>query len=237
MKKTISLLTAVEDVNGDCTEKTLSVDIDSQRELEKLEHKHGGGSLTLEGTSKAVKFVDLVDGGTYSLVGGQYDSYLNKRKWTQVLDKALEESATAAVLEAATKELGKMVVLNDIKIHNKAGKSKQFDGLLVNSTAAVFVEAKHSVQPEHLSEIAEKLEFLEGVVRAGGNPHLVGITRVVPVLAGILFPAAMVELCRRDGVGVVKPNGRAFTFVPPPLGLSGARRGLHSFSRIVRLLR
>ena len=152
-------------------------------------------------------------------------------------DKALEESATAAVLEAATKELGKMVVLNDIKIYNKAGKSKQFDGLLVNSTAAVFVEAKHSAQPEHLSEIAEKLEFFEGVARAGGNPHLVGITRVVPVLAGNLFPAAMVELCRRDGVGVVKSNGRAFTFVPPPLGLSGARRGFHSFSRIVRLLR
>ena len=113
----------------------------------------------------------------------------------------------------------------------------RLDGLLVNSTAAVFIEAKHSAQPEHLATVAEKLVFLEGVARDGTEPGLAGITRIVPVLAGNLFPTAMVELCHLKGVGVVKPNGCAFTFQPPPLGLSGARRGLHTVSRIVRLLR
>ena len=130
------------------------------------------GSLTLQGTFKAAAFDDLIDGGVYTLIGGKNGAVLEKRMWTQVSDKALEESATAAVLEAATKELGEMAVLHDITIFNKAGKCTQFDGLLVNSTAAVFVEAKHSPDPKHLARSPSRLNSLRA-------SHAMAVTRAL----------------------------------------------------------
>jgi hypothetical protein len=193
----------------------------------------------LEGSNTAATFDDLVEGGSYTLIGGQNDAYLNKRKWTQVSDQALEAAATEAVRAAAASELGETVVLNGVEVDDGSGAMKEFDGLLVSAAAAtaVFVEAKHKPEPKHLLIVADKLAFLERAALAGGDARLAGVTRVLPVLAGSLFSADMIGSCRRDGIGVVRPNGRAFSLELPPRGFGGARRGLCTAARLARLLR
>ena len=233
-----TLHAAAEDVNGDHEDFAIAVSVTSQDELEKLERKHGGGSLTLEGSITAATFDDLVEGGKYTLVGGQNGAFLNKRKWTQVSDLALEAAATEAVREAAAAELGETVVLNNTIITDGAGAEREFDGLLVSAAAAtaIFVEAKHKPELKHLTIVADKLTFLERAARAGGDARLAGVARILPVLAGNLFSAEMAGLCRRDGVGVVRPNGRAFS-LELPRGFGGARRGLCTAVRLARLTR
>ena len=173
------------------------------------------------------------------MVGESECAFINKRKWTQVSDKALEAEATEAVRTAAAAELGEMVVLNNSVITDGAGAEREFDGLLISSAAAaaVFVEATHKPELKHLAVVADKLAFLERAARAGGDARLAGVARILPVLAGNLFSAEMAGLCRRDGVGVVRPNGRAFSLELPPRGFGGARRGLCTAARLLRLLR
>ena len=239
----ITLLVNAEDEFGELCARSVGVTISTQKELEAMIKHNGGGNLVLEDASMSVTNVSaLVEGGVYSLIGGAQEAVKRHRTWTQTADKALEASATKAVRDATIEQLGKLETFNDLVIKNYAGKEQQLDGLLINSTVAIAVEAKHTAQLEHIQLVKDKVSFLQGVASEGSFPSLAGIPSdcILPVLASTYFSPEMTELCKRDGISTVKPNGWGHTFAPHAnsrLVINPLRRSLHTLARAVRFLR
>lgn len=199
----------------------------------------------LEDTSASVtKVSELIEGGVYSLIGGSQEAVKRHRTWTQTADKSLEASATMAVRNATIEQLGALEMFTDLTIKNNAGQEKQLDGLVINSHhAAIAVEAKHTAHLEHIQLLKDKVSFLQGVATEGSFPSLAGIppNSILPVLASMYFSPEMTELCKRDGISIVKPNGWGYTFSPHAnsrlILANPLRRSLHTLARAVRFLR
>ena len=92
----------------------------------------------------------------------------------------------------------------------------EIDGLAVNGTTAVVVEAKHRAESKHIDIVKKKAEHVKLVASEGRIPRLQGMTSFIPVLAANSFSAAVKELCLLKGVGVVEPNGARLSFVHRP---------------------
>lgn len=228
------------DKYGEVVPKSLDVTISSQAELKELMKSHGGGSLVLDNTSAATRKVeDLVNGGVYTLIGGQQEAVKRHTTWTQQADKLLEEAATVAVRDVCEKTLGKLVMSNNTTYTNTLNEKQEFDGLLNNSTdTVIIVEAKHVSKPEHVDLVLDKASFLLQCAREAKVGDLKGISSVIPVLASSRFSPSMIALCKARGVGVVKPNGSGYTYIPfttPSSHLIGRTRGFHTLARVVRV--
>ena len=227
LPRTVTLVVHSEDEFGERGATSLAVTLSTQEELKELVKSHGGGSLVALGASTAARRLEeLVPGDAYTLVGGQMEAIRHHRSWTQQADRALELTATEAVRDASEKDYGKLAMSTNATLKNLRGEEREFDGLLVNATTAIAVEAKHAAVPKHVELVLAKAAFLLRLALEGSDGRLRGVTGVVPVLASSYFSAAMVALCAQSGVGVVKPNGSGHTYIPapPPLSLAAAPR-------------
>ena len=121
---------------------------------------------------------------------------------------------TETVRDATTKELGPLELRNNVVIADASGKMREIDGLLVNSSVAIVIEAKHAAQRHHVQRVQDKADFLAGVARQGGFPLLAGIRVFMSVLASTSFSPLMVKLCHANNVGVVKSYGLGHTYFP-----------------------
>ena len=226
-----------EDEFGEGVPLSLNVTISTLEELKELKYDNGKGNLVLEGTTVPIRKVEeIVNGGTYTLIGGQQQSFRRRLEWTQQADKALEFMATDAVCSALAKELGELDQRNNVILKNSLGKECEFDGLLINSSTAIAIEAKHAAAEKHVDLVLDKASFLMQLARENAG-DLKGITRVVPVLASTHFTPALLRECQARGVGIVKPNGSGHTYFPisPPPNLIG-RRSFHTLARALRVL-
>ena len=226
-----------EDEYGELVPKCLDINISTLEELKEMKYDNGKGNLVLEGTETPIRKVEeIVNGGTYVLIGGQQQALTRRLEWTQQADKALDLMATDAVRSAVTKELGELNQRNNVILKNSLGKEHEFDGLLVNAKSAIAIEAKHAAVKNHVGLVLEKASFLLELAREDSG-DLKGITSVVPVLASSHFTPSLLRECEARGVSVVKPNGSGHTFFPsaPPPHLSG-RRGFHTLARVLRAL-
>jgi hypothetical protein len=229
------------DKYGEVVPKSLDVTISTQGELKELVKSHGGGSLVQDDTAVATRKVeDLVNGGIYTLIGGQQEAVKRHTTWTQQADKLLEEAATVAVRDVCEKTLGKLGMSNNITYTNALNEKQEFDGLLNNNNDTVIVvEAKHVSQPEHVDLVLDKASFLLQCAREGKAEELKGITNVVPVLASSRFSPSMIALCKARCVGVVKPNGSGYTYIPftpHPSHFIGRTRSFYTLARVLRVL-
>ena len=254
--KRFTLLVKAEDALGERVTSGLLVEVATRADLSELVKRHGGGSLVPVDSLQAVHTVEaLVEGGVYSLVGGQQEAVLRHRTWTQVSDRAFELAATLAVHSAASAagEPGPLLVRSPLDVFDKAGAKKELDGLVSGAATAFVVEAKHSAQLEHVDLVINKALFVKRAALEGSVPGLGkgggggggggsagtasgGVGRVfVPVLAATLFPEHVERLCRARCVGVVKPNGDGLSFFrAPALAAATARRGLRTLARLLR---
>jgi hypothetical protein len=243
-KKSFILLVNSEDEYGEVVPKSLDVTLTTQGELEKLAKRHGGGSLVLDNTAAAtIKMEELVNGGTYTLIGGQQEAVKRHSTWTQQSDKMLEEAATKAVHNACEKTLGTLDMRLDTTLKNRAGETRQLDGLLINTNTAIVVEAKHAAASKHVELVLDKASFFLQYAREGHEKNnlgnLEGITNVIPVLASSRFGPTMISLCKAKGVGIVKPNGSGYSYTPFSSSAShpiGRTRGFHTLARVLRVL-
>lgn len=218
------LLVNRENSDGDWEPCELLVAVSSDSELKELIRNSGGGHLVKEGgellPQRVERVNDIADGATYTLVGGLNDAVRRHRTWTQVSDKVLEHEAVTAVLSDAT-SYGTLEEFHD---YNGPGKcllasdraQMEIDGLCVNGTTAVVVEAKHHAETKHIATVKEKVAHVARVSREGGIPRLSGITFFVPVLAANGFSALMRKQCEEAGVGVVQPTGSRLSFTYQP---------------------
>ena len=218
--KSFFVLLNRENRDGDMEAYPIQMTVTSDDKLTQLRFEHGGGSLVKENDpSKAVRFDDIEDGATYELIGGQQEAVKRHRIWTQVSDKVLEVEATKAVLADDT--YGPLEEFNDYGeepkvLFTKDGAKKEFDGLVVNGTTAVAVEAKHRAESKHIDIVKEKAEHVKLVASEGRIPRLQGMTSFIPVLAANSFSAKVRRACEEAGVGVVEPNGGRLSFVHKP---------------------
>ena len=195
--------------------------VDNQDELKEIIRDHGGGSLLKDGALIGVRRLeDIDDGATYTLVGGQQEAIRRHRTWTQVSDKMLEREAVKAVLNDST-SYGQLEEFHDYNGPPKClltsdHTKKEFDGICVNGTTVVVVEAKHHAETKHIKTVKEKVAHIARVAREGSVPRLSGITHFVPVLAANGFSRLMRDQCEKAGVGVVHPDGSRLCFTHQP---------------------
>jgi hypothetical protein len=235
-KKFILVVNGLDEY-GEIVPKCLDINISTLEELKEMKYDNGKGNLVLEGTATPIRKVEeIVNGGTYVLIGGQQQALTHRLEWTQQADKALDLMATDAVRSAVAKELGELNQRNNVILENSLGKKYEFDGLLVNTKSAIAIEAKHAAVEKHVGLVLEKASFLLELAREDSG-DLKGITSVVPVLASSHFTPSLLRACEARGVSVVKPNGSGHTYFPsaPPPHLSG-RRGFHTLARVLRAL-
>ena len=113
--KSITVVVNAEDVFGEAVPKSLCKKISSLEQLTNFIKSHGGGSLVQDGTSFSVSEVGgLVDGGTYTLIGGQQEAAKRHIRWTQQADRELEEVSTLAVRDAWKETTGELLTLFDV---------------------------------------------------------------------------------------------------------------------------
>ena len=262
--KDFTLMVSSEDMWGELVPTQLRVAISTDRELRELIDDHGKGSLAAVGSTVKVRGIEeIVDGGTYTLIGGQQRTFLDKQQWTQQADRMLEEVATLTVRDAIEKSTGwPLDVYVDVTLKNKWGVEKQFDGLLLSSTTAIVVEAKHTAQLRHVPLVVSKREFLLDLAQESKTGLLEGITAVIPVLASPRISNDVIDLCEASAVGTVVPNGSGHSYTPfatpppslrlpliwrsslqPPLARQRGslhaftgQRSIHTLARVLRLL-
>lgn len=217
--KKFFLVVSGEDKWGEVAPVTMAVTLSTGAKLTALIKANGGGNLVLASSlppypNLSVK--DVVDGETYTLFGGRQRAYLNEQNWTQQADKMLEEVSTLAVRDACGETMGELRVFLDTKVKNSQGEVRQFDGLLLNTTTAIAVEAKHVAMEKHIDIVLSGAEFLRQHALQASDERFRGITDVLPVLAANRFSDSMSALCEKQGIGVVKRNGAGLTYTPPP---------------------
>ena len=244
--KKFYLVVSGEDKWGEVAPVTMEATLSTGAELAALIKANGGGNLVLASSlppHPILSVKDVVDGETYALIGGRQRAYLNEQNWTQQADKMLEEVSTLAVRDACEETMGELRVFLDTKVKNSQGEERQFDGLLLNTTIAIAVEAKHVAMEKHIDIVQSGAAFLKKHAQRTSDERFAGITDVLPVLAANRFSDAMAALCKERGVGVVKRNGSGLTYTPAPLRtpLLGqrsplplpGRRSLHTLARVV----
>jgi hypothetical protein len=244
--KNFSLLVTGVDVWSEVVPVRIEVALSTEKELRDLLNDNGGGNLVVVGAAARVQRVeDIVCGETYTLIGGRQRAYLDRQQWTQQADRMLEEVSTLAVREACVTTMGELRMLLDTTLTNSKGQTRQFDGLLLSTAAAIAVEAKHVAVEEHIATVLSGAAFLRELALEGHDARFKGIADVLPVLAASRFSEAMVALCEKRGIGTVRPNGLGYyAYTPPPLQwppqlgqrsihtFSG-RRGIHTLARVV----
>ena len=237
--KTFVLIINRENDDGDIVPSEMPITVGSQEELKEVIHEHGGGSLVKEGELGAPRIrsvEDIADGATYNLIDGQNEAVRRHRMWTQVSDKVLEDEAVKAVLSdpKLTSLYGKLEEFHDYNSDNPkclraadgteqeidglgTEQEMEIDGLCVNGTTAVVVEAKHHAETKHIITAQKKALYVARVAREGGIPRLSAIEHFIPLLAANRFSALMRKQCAAAGVGVVEPNGSRVrvTHAPP----------------------
>ena len=149
------------------------------------------------------------------------------------------------VRDACGETMGELRVFLDTKIKNSQGEERQFDGLLLNTTTAIAVEAKHVAMEKHIDIVLSGAEFLRQHALQASDERFRGKTDVLPVLAANRFSDSMSALCEKQGIGVVKRNGAGLTYTPPqrtpqlsqrsPRTLPG-RRSFYTLARALRAL-
>ena len=203
-----------ENSDGDIVPSELLVTVSSQEELKDVIRDHGLGSMVKEGELRAPRITrveDIADGATYNLIGGQNEAVRRHRTWTEVSDKVLEDEAVKAVLSdpKLPSLYGKLEEFHDYNgnspkcLRTADGTEQEIDGLCVNGTTAVVVEAKHHAETKHIAMAKEKALHVARVAREGGIPLLAAIKHFVPLLAANCFSAHMRKQCEAAGVGVV----------------------------------
>lgn len=111
---------------------TMAVSISTDKEYVALIKHNGGGNVVPVGAppphpqNSALK--DIVDGETYTLLGGRQRTYLDKENRTQQADRKSEGVSTLAVRDAYGETLGKLQMHLDTKLKNRKGSELQFDG-------------------------------------------------------------------------------------------------------------
>lgn len=247
--KRFFLVVSGENKWGEIVPVKMDVTLSTDKELKDLIYANGGGNLVLFDSSPPhpnLKVMDIVGGGTYTLFGGRQKAYLAKENWTQQADKVLEEVSTLAVRAACEESMGELLVLLDTKIKNSEGFERQFDGLLINTTSAIVVEAKHVAKEEDIETVLSGADFLKRhALEDKSHKHFKGITDFLPVLAANRISESMIALCEKRGIGVVKPSGSGHTYTPPPhlrtpqsnnpRSLPG-RRSFHTLTRVLRAI-
>jgi hypothetical protein len=205
----------------------------SQEHLEKIVKTNGGGNLVkVGGTDAKPRAVDLLKdieaGAAYVLVGGQQEAVRLHRTWTQVADKATEnEAAKVVTADTAYGKLDEYTAYDGATPEDRVlvaadGTKMEIDGLAVNGSVAVVVEAKHHAHVKHISIVKAKAKHVARIAAERPESRLGPIKRVIPVLASNLFSASMQEACEAQGVGVVKPSGARLGFAHHPPLSAGA---------------
>ena len=224
LSKRFSLVKNEVNLASEIVPKRYEVSISNDKQLRALVSSGGGGYLVLlehasvDDSSVIVNTVDeIVTGETYTLSGGETGAFNRHRIWTQQADKMLEEVSTLTVRDACEKFMGSLEMSTNITL-SKGGVKKEFDGLLVSraSALAIAVEAKHVAVEAHVDTVLRGAAFLREFLLDCSDERFKGVTDVLPVLAATRFSEAMIALCEKQGIGVVRPNGSGHTFTPPP---------------------
>jgi hypothetical protein len=225
LSKRFTLVKTELTLAGESVPKRYQVSISNDKQLRALVSSGGGGYLvllehaSLDSCSVIVNTVDeIVTGETYTLSGGETGAFNCHRIWTQQAGKMLEEVSTLAVRDSCEKLMGSLEMSTNITLISKGGVEKEFDGLLVSRACAlaIAVEAKHVAVEAHVDTVLRGAAFLREFVLDCSDERFKGVTDVLPVLAATRFSEAMIALCEKQGIGVVRPNGSGHTFTPPP---------------------
>jgi hypothetical protein len=152
--------------------KDRDVTLHSQKALDKLFHRaYADGLVDPDDSSASPKLIseyeDLVSGKRYSFSGEEFFSAQAENKvWTQQEDRQLERDATAAVLREMEEDLGPLTeYTGDMEL--AIGTEKQaFGGIVLNSSAVLFVEAKHTASVDnHVPILNKKVSLWSGFSR------------------------------------------------------------------------
>jgi Holliday junction resolvase len=172
----------------------------------------------------------LVSGNRYIFAGEIYEASREKREWTQQVNTQLERVAVATILREMEPELGPLTEYAGCRVLKGGSKVQEFDGIILNSSAVLFVEAKHTAQKHHLDIMADKLSFMESFLKSTDIPDFKAIgsnAKVVPFFATRCASSKDLEKFSNAGFNVVRPNGSNFSV----LRASQQIRQIHSLAR------
>jgi hypothetical protein len=211
----------------------IAITLNNQQELNGfLARERAGGLVTESDVDVAVhKFDELVADDCYYLVSSDNTTLRQMQSWVQKHSTAQEAEIQECVIRDAAAEFGELVPMvdKDRILREDNRDVMELDGVLLNSTAALVIEAKHAVEPKSIKMVLKRAEFLRD--RLHKHEQFKGIDKVIPVLGANHFPAAVRENCLKKGIYVVYPNGGAYCMRSPQKGMVSHQ--YHTLSRAV----
>jgi hypothetical protein len=213
-----------------------TVRLHDQQDLESfLSSSRARGLLTESDVDGIVRnFDELVDGDCYYFDSDDNTTLQQMESWVQKHSTAQEAEIQECVIRDAAVEFGELVPMADKdRILREDNRDvMELDGVLLNSTAALVIEAKHAVEPKSIKVVLKRAEFLRD--RLHKHEQFKGIDKVIPVLGANHFPAAIRENCLKKGIHVVYPNGGAYCMRSPQKGMMSHQ--YHTLSRAVTVV-
>jgi hypothetical protein len=186
--------------DGDTERDVMNVlTVRSQKHLDTMlskERAHGLDRIDVPENEIVDQHGKLVDGGHYIFCGDSVTARKKRQLWYQQMDRQLERDATALVKRAMEEQYGPLaeytwnmtLSYGDSTQTKKKGEEQEYDGLLVNSSSVLFVEAKHSADKDHPHLIMRKKEHLEEYIKRTNDPQFEsipkdGTARIIPFFA------------------------------------------------------
>jgi hypothetical protein len=214
----------------------------SQDHLDRMlnkERAHGLGQIDVPEDEIVDQHGKLVDGGHYFFFGDSVTARRTRQLWHQQMNVQLERNGTTAVKESMEPKYGPLAEYTGSRVLvSDKGNKREYDGLLVNSSSVLFIEAKHSASDHHPDLIMDKKRHLEEFLRSTKDPHFKSIPKdgtatIIPFFATRVIEQGKEDMFFKKGIHVVKPNGSNFSV---HLANQQPLRQLHSLVRTAKKL-
>jgi hypothetical protein len=164
------------------------------------------------------RYDDLVSGKRYSLSGKFYSAKAGKKRWTQQADRQLELDATAALLRDMEEDFGPLTEFTGNRELTVGTEKQEFDGIVLSSSAVLFVEARHTASVgDHFPILEKEVSFIKKFLKATDIPaefKAVGPNaKVIPFYAARCIDKKEQHIFTKLGYNVIIPNGTGLSVI------------------------
>ncbi|KAI3655834.1 hypothetical protein MP638_006493 [Amoeboaphelidium occidentale] len=161
---------------------------------------------------KITSFLQLEDGEKYEVHSRYEKSFIDKVRWQQMEDKAMEHEVGLAMKNYLEKQLGSNVVSAPTKVFGPNNHVVQeWDAALKAGETLYLCEAKHVMSNTKLEAIVRRIEVFRKKFQPRAQADLSdGIRKIVGVACGTHFDHDVREKAHSLGLICVYPSGSRY---------------------------
>jgi hypothetical protein len=210
----------VHDIDAECVplDSFTEVIVENDVDLKQIFEGKGSALYLLSNPKKRItKFKQLIDGERYNVYSRYKQSFVDKVRWQQMEDQAMEQETYLAVKRFLVSQLGDSVADMPTDILGSDGKTivQEWDAVFRDGDVLYLCEAKHNMTLEQVNKLPERIKKFKQF-QADAQSEFHSAKRLVGVLCGTLFPEKIRKTAHLLQFICVYPSGHCYDVQKSP---------------------